>query len=598
MTRRTPTTTASPTVPGTARASVALLSTLLVLAACSGGGGDDPGQASATLAQASTPGQDAAKGTPPAASSPAPAPYPVPDFAFPPQPAPAPTNPPAPATGPTAEPPAPDLPVAAPSAALSAQAVPASTTGATLGAFGPVTPWQLIPVHVALMPDGRVVYYGTDTAGRQSGLMHYAIWDPALGTGPEAHTLFPNTTNTDVFCSAQTLLPSTGSLLITGGDITVDGTRNYSNPDTNVFGGTTLKSDATRMSLRRWYPTMLTLPSGEIVVMGGSSSLPGALGTSAATPEVYSPGLGWRPLPAARNDAAYGSGNWYYPRAFVNGMGSVSILTYAGDFYELSPTGDGTIARHDLPRMPAGNERLPSVMFAPGKVLSVRNDRKVIVADLNGATPSFAATEDIPSLREHASAVVLPDGKVMVSGGSAVENQLVGVESKVSFWDPATGAWENGAEGALARLYHSNALLMPDATVVIAGGGAPGPLSNLNAEIYYPPYLYRRDGSGLPAERPEILSAPAFATWNQRVTIDVRSQKPITRVSMVRVGSATHSFNPDQRFQALDFESDGDSVRFTTPRFRTQATPGFYMVFAIDEDGVPSVARIVRIGAL
>ena len=68
-------------------------------------------------------------------------------------------------------------------------------------------------------------------------------------------------------------------------------------------------------------------------------------------------------------------------------------------------------------------------------------------------------------------------------------NQLTGVAYQVEIWDPATGHWTAGASAAVPRLYHSNALLLTDATVLTGGGGAPGPLANLNAEIYYPPYL-------------------------------------------------------------------------------------------------------------
>jgi hypothetical protein len=100
----------------------------------------------------------------------------------------------------------------------------------------------------------------------------------------------------------------------------------------------------------------------------------------------------------------------------------------------------------------------------------------------------------------------LPDGKVLGTGGSSVENQLTGVNNSAEMWNPATGTWTQGASAVNARLYHGSALLLPDASVLIAGGGAPGPLKNLNAEIYYPPYLF--DATGARAARPEIISAP------------------------------------------------------------------------------------------
>ena len=73
--------------------------------------------------------------------------------------------------------------------------------------------------------------------------------------------------------------------------------------------------------------------------------------------------------------------------------------------------------------------------------------------------------------RQWVSATVLPDGRVLGTGGSAVENQLSGVNNVAEIWSPATGQWTQGAVAVRARLYHSSALLLPDATVLIAGGG-------------------------------------------------------------------------------------------------------------------------------
>ena len=108
--------------------------------------------------------------------------------------------------------------------------------------------------------------------------------------------------------------------------------------------------------------------------------------------------------------------------------------------------------------------------------------------------------------RQWVSATVLPDGKVLATGGSEVENQLTNVNNSAEIWNPSTGHWHVGTSGVKARLYHSSALLLPDATVLVAGGGAPGPQVNTNAEIYSPPYLF--DAAGALAPRPQIISAP------------------------------------------------------------------------------------------
>ena len=140
------------------------------------------------------------------------------------------------------------------------------------------------------------------------------------------------------------------------------------------------------------------------------------------------------------------------------------------------------------------------------------------------------------------------------------------------------------------RLYHSTALLLPDATVLTAAGGDPGPVRNLNAEIYYPPYLF--DDNGTPAARPTIVAAPQIVYLGQPFQITVGAG-PINRATLLRVGSATHSLNVDQRFFDLAYSGAGTPPLTVTPPSNINfALPGYYMLFVFNKDGVPSVAKI------
>ena len=208
----------------------------------------------------------------------------------------------------------------------------------------------------------------------------------------------------------------------------------------------------------------------------------------ASTPEVFDPATQvWTALPGAASDAAFGgTSNWYYPRCYVAPGGSVFVLAVDGTMYSMSADGAGSITQLAT-TVPSGANILPTIPFAPGKVLSVRSNQ-VFVVDFTQTVPVATQTDDIDQVRYYASGTVLANGKVLVTGGSTVPNQLTGVAYQVEIWDPATGHWTAGASAAEPRLYHSNALLLTDATV-LTGGGAPGPLANLNAEIYYPPYL-------------------------------------------------------------------------------------------------------------
>ncbi len=159
------------------------------------------------------------------------------------------------------------------------------------GRFDPVVSWPIIPIHVVLLPDGRVLSYGTDGKGNQTGQFIYDVWDPTKGTGAASHLTLPNTTGTDTFCSGQSVLPASGAVLLTGGDKTVNGVRNYSVNDVNLFdpARTTLYSANQPMAFLRWYPTVLTTAQGEVLVLGGRADP----NTPVPTPEVYTEGGGW-----------------------------------------------------------------------------------------------------------------------------------------------------------------------------------------------------------------------------------------------------------------------------------------------------------------
>src|SRR5262249_41824358 len=150
----------------------------------------------------------------------------------------------------------------------------------------------------------------------------------------------------------------------------------------------------------------------------------------------------------------------------------------------------------------------PTAMFAADKVLTIDNDGNAWIMDISGATPTFTRTASIGQSRAWSSITDLADGTVLLTGGSVVANNLATATNNAEIWNPDPGRWTNDASAAIARLYHSNTLLLPDGTVLSLGGGAPGPLTNLNAEIYTPSYLLNADGS-LRTDRPMITAAPA-----------------------------------------------------------------------------------------
>ncbi|PXW91253.1 glyoxal oxidase-like protein [Nitrosomonas sp. Nm84] len=488
---------------------------------------------------------------------------------------------------------------------------PALATGPEVhlkGQFGPLHNWPIIPLAMMLMPDGRVFAYGTTPAGIQNAKLHYAIWDPSLGTGTNAFETLPNTTNTDIFCAGQALIPATGHALIVGGDALVNTKRNYANSDVNIFDPTTdtLIRQTQNMAYKRWYATAVTMPNGEHVILGGrndrnfagTSTIPATVETYSPIPEVRSVAGNWRSLSTANSDSAYGGlggASWFYPRAWVNPQGTIFILGHNGPMYKLDISGTGTLTRYKT-KTAVGRNNIPSVMFAPGRILAVRRDRVAVTVDINGTgEPIVAPAGLLAKDRQYGSATVLADGRVWVNGGSSTGNDLVGMALESELWDPNTGNWTTTASAATARLYHSASLLLPDGTVITGGGGAPGPLKQLNGEIFYPPYLFKTDGSGEFAPRPEIIDAPTtMITWDQEFSIEATAS--ISKVTLIRVGAATHTFDHETRFFDLPVPLAGNIVTVRTPATANIAPPGFYMVFVWDASGVPSIARIIQIG--
>lgn len=496
-----------------------------------------------------------------------------------------------------------DKPLAIPLA--SAELTSGGPLAAAEGAFGPAFPFPLIPIHLIMLPDGRLLAYGSDEKGRQTAQLHYAVYDPEAQGYP--FLVLPNTTNTDLFCSTQTLLPQDGRVMLAGGDRIVNGERNYANADVNIFEPKTgkMEKQAQPMTFQRWYATSVITPKGEHMVLGGRDDkfIDGVtVDTYATTPEIYNPATGWRTLLGARSDPAFGKArtNWRYPKSWVSPAGRIAVLTHSGSIFQLDPAGLGAIQ----PWMPSSGSLLsanadqPAVMFKPGKILAARVGTSAQVIDINGTQPIVRNTGPLHSRRIWGSMTLLPDGRVWANGGSSDgENELSGAVYSSELWNPASETWTLAASATKPRLYHGNAILLRDGRVLTGGGGAPGPVKGLNAEIYYPPYLFKKDGSGEFATRPAVSSLSTRSLlWSSQLGIQMTSTELVKRIALLRAGSATHSFNGDQRLIGLTFTQSGRDLVLTMPGSRNNAPPGYYMVFILNNDGVPSIGEMIKLG--
>ena len=188
---------------------------------------------------------------------------------------------------------------------------------------------------------------------------------------------------------------------------------------------------------------------------------------------------------------------------------------------------------------------------------------------------------------------VLPDGKVLATGGQTGTDgvdQTTGI-LPAELWDPDTNTWKTMASSRRPRLYHSSAVLLPDGRVLLAGGGAYGNAATRRAARSSRPRTCSRARARPSPTRPDELH------YGQNFTIDTPDAARIQKVSLVRMGSVTHNFDFDQRFIPLTVTPGSGSVTISGPTNANVAPPGRYMVFLVDDKGVPSYGQIVTIDA-
>jgi regulation of enolase protein 1 (concanavalin A-like superfamily) len=213
------------------------------------------------------------------------------------------------------------------------------------------------------------------------------------------------------------------------------------------------------------------------------------------------------------------------------------------------------------------------------------------VIDLNSSTPTWRYTGSmVTGGRKLHNATLLADGKVLVTGGSRgsedPNTRPTNPAYESELWDPTTGTWTQMASLTTTRSYHSIALLLPDARVLSAGGDFGG----ASAEIYSPPYLFN-------GTRPTITSAPTNVTYGQSFFVGTPDAASISNVTLIALSSVTHGFNMGQRINRPAFSQASNGLNITAPSNANTTPPGYYMLFILNSNGVPSVASIVRIDA-
>lgn len=453
------------------------------------------------------------------------------------------------------------------------------TTPIFIGQWDPVFDWPVVAIHAHVMPDGRVVTWERNDAILKTDAY---IWNAA----DNSNVLLPRNEVNNLFCSGHTFLKD-GTLFMAGGHVYDD---HHGDTRLVAFNGTSFREAGPMMNAGRWYPTTTMLKNGGVLILGGNdlnSSDPNTL------PQVYYKIDQWSSSLMNLNNANREVP--LYPMVFPAPDGRAFMAGPEAQSAFLTATGDG--AWQNGPVSSGGYRDAGSaVEYQPGKILLVGGGAPTATAekiDLNAATPVWTSAGSMGWPRRHLNATILPDGTVLVTGGTSSGgfNNASGAVYASELWDPASGAWSTVAAQQQKRLYHSTAVLLKDGRVLSMGGGLPaagGETTNYrDAQIYSPAYLFR-------GYRPTITSAPTNITYNQTFTIQTPEASSIASVTMVRLSSVTHSFNMSQRFNRMTPTIGSGEVTVTAPA-NSQITPGPYWLFLLNSSGIPSIGKLVYI---
>jgi len=500
-----------------------------------------------------------------------------------------------------------------------------------VGRWSEPIPFPNIPVSAAVLPTGKLLTWSSYQPFFFEGDIGTAASQTYTSTlDPSTLVVTPGVENSmmaDMFCSGLAYLTD-GRIMVNGGSSSFHTAVYTPSSQTWVSGR--------MMNIARGYNSTVTLSTGEAFTIGGSWSGDG----SPKDGEVWKAGQGWRqtgiseknilgidPIDTAQGYISEGDDHpWLFaaPNGRVFHAGPSPLMNW------IDTTGNGSIT-------PAGNRADDpysmngvAVMYQPGKILKTGGQPSYSNADatantyiinINAAIANPAAPVAVRKLapmafpRAYANGVVLPGGKVLIIGGET-HGITFNDDSSVlvpELWDPATEQFSRLAPMDTPRNYHSVALLLPDGRVFSGGGGLCGDgcsANHQNGAIFSPPYLFQPDGV-TPSSRPAFnlvhssirataLSSPFGPSLSIPLgaTLTAQTSGPIKSFELIRLSATTHSINTDQRRVPLTtVGAAGNTYSFSMPSDPGIVVPGYWMLFAVDSNGTPSVAKIILIKA-
>jgi galactose oxidase-like protein/List-Bact-rpt repeat protein len=451
---------------------------------------------------------------------------------------------------------------------------------ATFGRWASPQSIPVIALHLSLLTSGNALLWGH---GGEPQLMNMG----GGGFTQVSNQTCTNPATCELFCSGHTFLAD-GRLLVAGGHNEASGDGNGIK-QASTFNGSTWQATGS-MAYGRWYPTLVTLENGDVVALAGSQTP----SLNASIPERYN-GSTWTPLVGAN------LGLPLYPRAFVEPKNGHVFVAGEGTVRILNPAGIGSWSTG--PARIVSDRSYGSAVMLDSKVLYAGGggggcpgtpQASAEIIDLAAPSPTWTATGSMAIGRRQTNLTVLPDGKVLMTGGGSqcgFTNET-GAVFAAEMWDPAAGtngAWTTLASAGVVRVYHSTTALLPDGRVLSTGSGDGGGVTQqFTYEIFSPPYLFK-------GPRPTYNLASTSMHYGQSFTVATPNAAAIRKVTLIRLASSTHAFDMGQRLNTLTFQAaaDGQSLALTPPSTGRIAPPGPYMLFILNDRGVPSVAQTI-----
>jgi hypothetical protein len=449
------------------------------------------------------------------------------------------------------------------------------------------TQMPINPIHLSLMHNGNVlVVSGSGNLPSDTNYMA-GVWNPTT------QTITTQPLQWDMFCNAMVELPD-GRPFVVGGTLQYDPF--YGQSRASIYSPATgLFSDVQPMAHGRWYPTLTTLSDGSVMVFSGLDEN----SNTNTTVEIYKVGVGW--------SGPFNAG-WtppLYPRMHLLPNGTVFYSGPTTSSAIFNPTTDswrtgvattnysGTRTYGSsvlLPLLPSNNYD-PRVMIMGGGSPATATTE---IIDLGASTPKWTSGPNMSQARIEMDALILPTGNVLALNGSVNDEDATTESLNADLYNPTTNTFSSAGQGAYPRLYHSGALLLPDATVMVLGGNPERGTYEPYVEIYSPAYLFNSSG-GL-ATRPTITSVtPGVIGYGNTFQIQTPNASSISSAVLIRAGSPTHAFDMDQRLVGLNFTVGSGVLTATAPPNSSIAPPGYYLLFLVNSSGVPSVAQFVQL---